>query len=151
MAKFTLDSNVFISAFRDATKAAELTEFLAAFLSVTYLSAVVVQELRAGARTRTQLLAFQAIVEPFERRERIYAPSVRAYTESGRVLAELAVAGAVESPPRASFLNDLLIAVSSREHGITVVTQNTRDFSQIGEHLSGLRFIEPWPQASRTR
>lgn len=151
MPKFTLDSNVFISAFRDTTKAAELTEFLAAFLSVSYLSAVVVQELRAGARTRAQLLAFQAIVGPFERRERVYAPSVRAYAECGRVLAELAATGAVGAPPRASFLNDVLIAVSSREHGITVVTHNTRDFGLIGAHLGGFRFVEPWPRASRTR
>lgn len=150
MPKFTLDSNVFIPAFRDATKAAELTEFLAAFLSVTYLSAVVVQELRAGARTRAQLAAFGDIVGPFERRGRVYAPSVRAYTECGRVLAELRAAGVVGSAMRASFLSDLLLAVSSREHGITIVTRNCRDFALIGEHVNGLRFVEPWPRAGRT-
>jgi predicted nucleic acid-binding protein len=107
MPKFALDTSVYISAFRDAAKAAELTEFLAAFLSVTYLSAVVVQELRAGARTRAQSVAFEEIVGPFDQRGRVFVPSATAYTECGRVLAELASTGQVGSPIRASFLNDL--------------------------------------------
>ena len=106
---------------------------------------------RAGARTRAQLAAFEEIVGPFDRRGRVYAPSSPAYIECGRVLSELTATGKIGSPIRASFLNDLLIAISSREHGITVVTHNTRDFSLIGQHVRGLSIVEPWPKAGRPR
>ena len=50
--KYALDTNIFIDAFRDRTEEAALLAFLERALPVTFMSAVVMQELAAGARTR---------------------------------------------------------------------------------------------------
>ncbi len=77
--------------------AAELDEFFRRSLAVTFLSAVVVQELRAGAgKPRDVRLLERSVVLPFERRGRVFAPSTSAFKESGRMLAEL---GACPSNP----------------------------------------------------
>lgn len=46
--KYALDTNLFVKAMRSAASAAQLGEFHAMFAPFEYLSAVVVQELRAG-------------------------------------------------------------------------------------------------------
>ena len=146
MPKFVLDTNVYISAFRDVTRAAELKQFLAAFLSVTYLSAVVVQELRAGAHSKPQLDALRDVVTPFEKRGRLLTPSHQSFLEVGRILAEMSVnEGLKIAETRMSFLNDLLIAVSCRYSGAVLVTNNDRDFARIARHLGGFVYMAPWP------
>jgi predicted nucleic acid-binding protein len=42
-----------------------------------------------------------------------------------------------------TFSNDVLIAVSSAEQGVTVVTGNTRDFERIAR-VARIEFVEPW-------
>lgn len=49
--KYALDTNLFIDAFRDEEAQAELLAFLTRALLFTFMSAVVMQELAAGART----------------------------------------------------------------------------------------------------
>ena len=85
--KFVLDTNVFVDVFREATFADALGAFLEQALPTTFMSAVVMQELAAGARTREQVRALDSsIFRPFERRGRVFAPSVAAFRESGRLL-----------------------------------------------------------------
>jgi hypothetical protein len=60
-------------------------------LPLTYLSAVVMQELAAGARTPEAARDVQQrIFDPFERRRRVFTPSSAAFAASGRVLAAIA-------------------------------------------------------------
>ena len=149
--KFTLDTNVFVDAIRDVTFAAALAAFLERALSTTFLSAVVVQELRAGARTRAQVRQLEAsIFRPFERRGRVFAPSISAFRESGRLLAELAAREgwpAIHADP--SLGNDALLAVSCRERGFTLITSD-QDFDRFLPSLGRWRHAKPWPQFSRT-
>ncbi len=49
--RYILDTNLFIRAFRDAAAGLALEDFHRVFAPFEYLCAVVVQELRAGART----------------------------------------------------------------------------------------------------
>ena len=49
--KYTLDTNIFIEGFRSEEAQAEVFAFLNRALPFTYLSAVVMQELAAGARS----------------------------------------------------------------------------------------------------
>ena len=49
--KYALDTNIFIDGFRNEEAQAEVFVFLNRALPFTYLSAVVMQELAAGART----------------------------------------------------------------------------------------------------
>ena len=88
--KYTLDTNLFVDAIRDDAAAAALDAFLRRALAVTFLSSVVVQELRAGARAAKAAIALQrGIFAPFERRHRVVVPSAAAFKESGRILAGL--------------------------------------------------------------
>ena len=89
--KYTLDTNIFIDGFRSEEAQAEVFAFLNRALPFTYLSAVVMQELAAGARTTEAARDVQqGVFEPFERRRRVFAPSSAAFAESGRVLAAVA-------------------------------------------------------------
>jgi predicted nucleic acid-binding protein len=149
--KFALDTNVFVDAIRDETSGKALAAFLEHALPTTFLSAVVVQELAAGARTREQVRALESsIFRPFERRGRVFAPSTLAFRESGRLLAELAAREgwpAIHSNP--SLSNDALLAASCREQGFTLVTSDG-DFDRFVPSLGRWRHVKPWPKISRT-
>ena len=144
--KFTLDTNVFIDGFRHADAQADLLAFLYRALPFTYLSAVVMQELAAGARTAQAVRNLQqGVFTPFERRRRVFAPSAGAFVESGRALAGIAAKeGWQVLDQNPSLLNDALIAASCREQGITVITKDG-DFERIAPFLKGLRYADPWP------
>jgi predicted nucleic acid-binding protein len=89
--KYTLDTNLFLEAFRNDDAAAALDAFLRRALATTFLSSVVVQELRAGARTRKDAMTLQrSVFGPFERRRRVVGPSAAGFKQSGRILADLA-------------------------------------------------------------
>jgi predicted nucleic acid-binding protein len=150
--KYALDTNVFIDGFRSEKAQADVLAFLTRALPFTYLSAVVMQELAAGAGTADAASELQdRIFSPFERRRRVFAPSVGAFVASGRALAAIA---AKEGWPlvgeNPSLANDALIATSCREQGITLIT-NDGDFSRIAPFVSGLSYVAPWPAVPEGR
>ena len=144
MPKYALDTSVYIDAFRSEGKAAELKEFLAAFLPFTYLNAVVIMELRAGARTRRKADAIEgSVITPFARRRRVFAPSAGAFQECGRILAEVAADGLTVNS-RQSLVCDVLLAASCKEAGVTLITRDA-DFRVIARRLKGFGFVKPFP------
>jgi predicted nucleic acid-binding protein len=144
--KFAFDTNVFVDAFRNEAFAAGLSAFLERALPATFLGAVVMQELAAGARTREQVRALEAAVfAPFARRGRVFAPSPGAFRESGRLLAQLAEREGWETVlSNPSLANDALLATSCRERGITLITSD-RDFDRFRPFLGKWRHVRPWP------
>ena len=136
--KFALDSNLFIDAFRSLEQEAALSDFHARFAPFEHLSAVVAAELRAGARTRNAAAKLEAnVLRPFERRGRVFTPGYSAWTAAGAALAAL-------GDSTRSFYNDVLLAASCREHGVTLVTGNVRDFERIRRVLT-FDFVGAWP------
>ncbi len=148
--KYALDTNIFIDGFRNEEAQAEVFAFLSRALPFTYLSAVVMQELAAGARTTDAARDVQrGVFAPFERRRRVFAPSSAAFAESGRVLAAVAAQeGWQLLDEKPSLLNDALIAASCREHGITLITKDG-DFKRLATFYKGFRYAAPWPAAAR--
>lgn len=144
--KYTLDTNIFIDGFRNEEAQAEVFGFLNRALPFTYLSAVVMQELAAGARTaEASRDVHHGIFETFQRRRRVFAPSSAAFVESGRVLAAIAAReGWQMLDDKPSLLNDALIAVSCREQGITLITKDG-DFKRLSPFVRGFRYAAPWP------
>jgi predicted nucleic acid-binding protein len=120
-----------------------LNAFQAAHAPFLHLSAVVVQELRAGVRGRAAARLEAAVVAPFERRGRLVTPTYAAWKESGRVLSQLVAPGAWSAVSR-SFVNDVLLAMSCREAGVVLVTNNLRDFTRIAT-ARPFDFVGPWP------
>ena len=144
--KYALDTNIYIDAFRDSAAEAALLRFLERALPFTFLSAVVMQELAAGARTSAQARELdRSVFRPFVRRERVFAPTTAAFVHSGRLLAAIAARegwAAVHENP--SLLNDALLAASCRERGITLITQDG-DFDRFAPLMKGWRCVKPWP------
>jgi predicted nucleic acid-binding protein len=147
VAKYAIDTNIYIDSFRDSAKAADLKSFFYSHLAETFLSAVVVQELRAGARTPGTVATLQLeVFAPFERRGRVFTPSAAAFKECGRVLADLITKERIPyADTRRALVNDVLLAASCREHGIQLIT-NDSDFELIRRHIKGWRAPMPWPR-----
>jgi predicted nucleic acid-binding protein len=144
--KYALDTNVFIDGFLSDEAQAGMFAFLNSALAFAFLSAVVMQELAAGARTRHAAREVeQGVFEPFERRGRVFAPSTAAFAESGRLIATVAAReGWQLLDENPSLLNDALIAVSCREQGITLITRDA-NFKRLSALVKGFHYTAPWP------
>ncbi len=95
-------------------------------------SAVVLSELRRGARTREA----QQLVEGLFRVARIiWEPTAADWWEAGRLVRRVGDREGWEVNKRREFQNDTLIALTARRHGATVVTNNHRDFSLLKSRL----------------
>jgi predicted nucleic acid-binding protein len=81
------------------------------------------------------------VLGPFIDVGRLVTPSFRAWQMSGDLLARLAQSERLN-------LNDILLALSCREAGMTVVTRNTHDFERI-QRMVPFRFLAPWPTPAR--
>lgn len=145
-ASYAIDTNLYVEAARDRVSRGALARFSLRTGLRLHLCAVVLMELRAGTRSDDQRDGVDALYAVFADRERLVVPSANAYAQAGRVLADLAEheGFAVALAPR-SFINDVLIAASCREHDVVLVTANHRDFTAIGRHLRGFRCVSPWP------
>jgi len=144
--KYALDTNIFIDGFRSEQAQSEVFAFLDRTLPFIYLSAVVMQELAAGARTDDAARGLQdGVFQPFERRRRVFAPSAAAFAQSGRMLAAVAAEeGWQLLGEKPSLQNDALIAASCREHGITLITKDA-DFARLASFVRSFRYAAPWP------
>jgi len=99
--------------------------------AVKYLSAVVLMELRAGAVLRADRRRVRRLETAFERAGRILAPSKALFAEAGDTLRRLQIEAGYNIGGSHSVANDVLIALSARSIGATVVTQNERDYRAI--------------------
>jgi predicted nucleic acid-binding protein len=141
-----LDTNLFIRAFRDPEANAELQRFHQLFAPFEYLSSVVAQELRAGARSVADRRALERhVLDLYVRRERVVTPSARAWHDSGDLLATLVHEEGLElARVSKAFGNDVLLALSCREAGVVLITENQRDFARIAGCVP-FEFTAPWP------
>lgn len=144
--KYVLDTNIFIRGFRENHANLELQRFHALFAPFEYLSVIVAQELRSGVRNSADRRSLEKhVLSPFVRRGRVLVPSEKAWNDSGDILSELARAEGLEvSKMPKSFGNDILLALSCREAGTVLVTENMKDFKRIAR-ISDFEFIKPWP------
>lgn len=144
--KYVLDTNLFVRGFRDAAANTDLQRFHLLFAPFEYLSSVVAQELLAGCRTSADRHAlYRNVLNVYGRRGRVVTPSRSAWERSGDVLAALARREGLELQRVSKALgNDILLALSCRESGLVLITDNDRDFARIARILP-FRFMAPWP------
>jgi predicted nucleic acid-binding protein len=144
--KYVLDANLFIRGFREPLANLELQKFHALFAPFEYFSAIVAQELRSGTRSPADRRALERwVLAPFARRNRILVPTEKAWQDSGDVLAEMARREGLEiNKVTKSFGNDILLALSCREAGMILVTENIRDFKRIAQ-VAPFDYVKPWP------
>ena len=127
MRRLIVDTNLYI----DWLNAGEHEPILFQPDAVKFMSAVVMMELLAGAHSVRDQTRLQDLFRTFAKLGRIVTPSSETYQEAGEVLRQLQTAHGYPLRQSHSLTNDVLIALSARTIGGTVVTQNKRDFLAI--------------------
>ena len=131
MAPVLFDSSIYISSFRQGGDAVLRLRRVAADAPL-WLSSVVLEELYAGADGRSRT-ALERLERDFERAKRLVVPNLSDWTQTGKVLARLAVKHGYEQIGQGRLTNDALIAMSAGRLGITIVTAKERDFRRLAE------------------
>jgi len=144
--KYVLDTQLFINAFHDPVVNEELQQFHRAFSTFEHFSVIVAQELRARVQRPQDRKALQRnVLKVFHRANRTITPSADAWHRSGNLLAEMARQEGLEvARVSKAFANDVLLALSCREAGCVLVTDNQRDFQRIRRFVQ-FDFMKPWP------
>ena len=123
------------AAFRSEGRGRGLYEERLAALRNGYVirhSAVVLSELRRGARTREAL----GLVKGLYRLASIrWEPTVEDWWEAGSLIRTVGDAQGWDANKRRSFQNDALIALTAQRHGETVVTANRLDFELLSKQV----------------
>ena len=104
------------------------------------MSAVVVQELTAGASDRSEARSWGLIRQQYEAEQRLLVPTGEQWWEAGNVLSSLLRGekhkGGGKTPTlhpdeKSRMVRDVLIAVTVRRAGALLVTENVDDFKAI--------------------
>lgn len=95
-------------------------------------SAVVLSELRRGARTRE---AERLVTALFRLARVCWEPTTADWWEAGRLVRQIRDAEGWERHKRRGFQNDVLIALTARRYGAAVVTANFSDFELLTRAL----------------
>lgn len=127
MRRVVIDTNIYIDWFNAGRHEAVLFQRDA----VKHLSAVVLMELRAGAFAARDRRLVEGVESAFERAGRILLPTRRVFGEAGDVLRRLQARRGFHLATSQSIVNDVLIALSARSIGATVVTQNAGHYRAI--------------------
>ena len=127
MRRIVIDTNIYVDWFN----AGRHEDILFQRDAVKLLSAVVLMELRAGAFSSSDRRLVQRVESAFDKAGRILAPSRAVFSEAGDTLRRLQAGHGFRIDATHSIVNDVLIALSARSIGATVVTQNERDYQAI--------------------
>ncbi len=125
------DTSLYVTALRkrDSTVLGSRSIGHGAFV---WLSAVVLEELYAGARPEDHSV-LERLERDFEGVRRLLVPNQNDWTQTGIILSRLAVRYGYEEIGRARLTNDALLATSAARMGVVLLTANQRDFARIAE------------------
>ena len=137
--KLLLDTNVFV----DYLRAGLYADWVFGRVgdTIRFLSSIVLMELRLGADTLRRKRAVDRIKAAFPS-GRLIAPAPQLFDDAGRLFRLLYGDGSGFGD-RLGPINDLLIALTARQIGATVVTSNLDEFRRIASQVSGLAVVSP--------
>ena len=136
--KVLLDTNLYIEWFNDGRH----EPLMLGPGLVRYLSAIVHMELSVGARSLPARRALNQLVRAYRSGDRLVVPDADVFSRAGEVLQRLRDAG--REIKKASLVNDVLISLSARSMGATVLTSD-RDFEAIGDVVDFRFRVVPKP------
>jgi predicted nucleic acid-binding protein len=125
-----IDTSVYIGHWEQGLYVEALEQVREAF--IVRHSAIVLSELRRGARTRD---AERTVARLHKLAHEVWEPTSKDWWEAGRIIRTVGDARGWDRTKRRDFQNDALIALSARGHGATVVTANREDFELLGKAL----------------
>ncbi len=123
-----LDTSVYIENFRTGRFARQILEST----FIPRCSSVVLHELARGARTRVE----QRFVSDLLRNCRVVTPTERHWIQAAEILRLVRAREHYDTNKIREIAFDVLIALSARSIGATVVTCNEADFRTIHRHLA---------------
>jgi predicted nucleic acid-binding protein len=141
LTKVTFDTNIFISRRANRSGPALPANF--------YMSIVVLQELVVGAEDETEVKLLNAARREYEKAERLLVPTAENWWLAGKVINSLqrglksrsrGVTPKISAEEKYRITHDVLIARIARRAGVTIVTDNTKDFERI-QSFCNVRFI----------
>jgi tRNA(fMet)-specific endonuclease VapC len=128
MLQFMLDTDICIYVMKNHPP--QLKERFSRLAEQLCISSITLAELHYGAEKSVRRLANLQAIEHFTARLEVLAFSPKAAAHYGQVRA------ALERVGKPSGSNDMLIAAHARSEGLTVVTNNDREFARIdGLHV----------------
>ena len=136
-------TSVYIAALRWGSEAALTLKRWAANAPV-WLSSLVLEELYAGVASRNRHV-LERLARDFDKARCILVPNLNDWTQTGKVLARLAVKYDYEQIGKGRLTNEALSAMSAGRSGITVLTSNARDFMRLAELRSFHWQVQTFP------
>jgi len=106
-----------------------------------YLSAVVVEELYAGAFDVPSIKLLDKLFSAFSSLDRVIAPAAVDWQHAGKIVAQLGRKYGFEGVFLARITHDILIALSARRIGAAILTNNVKDFVKIQEFVDFKLYI----------
>jgi len=122
-----LDTSVYIENFRTG----RFTLPLLRSAWIIRCSAVVLHELRRGARSALEL----QFVNELARKIRIITPTESHWLESADILSQIRKRKGYDAHKLRDLAFDVLIALSARDIGATLITCDQQDFAEIRKHV----------------
>ena len=133
--KYLLDTNIYVEATRSDVNRGRFRSVFFPLLPATFLSAVVAYELMVNARDEETGDLVRALVRPLVHTGRIIAPTFADWGEAARVITAIWKSEKGQRSKLPALLNDVLIALSARQIGATLLTYNRDDFLLIQRHV----------------
>lgn len=127
MRRVLIDTNVYIAFMNDG----QYEDVVLGPGLVRHMSTVVWMELEVGATHKRAARAVATLGRTFDRVGRLVTPSHAVWKAAGPLLRKLRSAG--RDVRRASLVNDVLIALTARDIGATVITNDASDYGSIGK------------------
>ena len=102
---------------------------------VIYMSAVVMEELYAGAFDGSTKRLLDRIFTSFQKLGRMISPDASEWQRAGKIVATLSRKYGFEQIFLARLVNDILIALCARRVGAMLFTRNRKDYLRIREYI----------------
>ncbi len=132
--KVIFDSNIYISWIRDN----QYTDLMLNPYTLKYMSAIVLMELWAGAKNKSNALIVEKLQQVYLKTNRIINFSTNNYINVGKIISE--IPNNLKSKITiSSFINDIFIAQSAYNIGANLYTENKNDFEIIRKYFKGLK------------
>jgi predicted nucleic acid-binding protein len=132
--KYVLDTNVYLEAVRSEEHRKRFRTTFLPLLPATFLAAVVAYELAVDAADRRTRELVEDFVRPLERSGRIVTPAFEDWLDAARIVTAVSERDRSWQSKLPALLNDVLIALSARRIGATLLTYNAKDFRLIRRH-----------------
>ena len=133
MAKIVLDTSVYIPLLQKGKSPGNI---LKTPESILYLSAVVAQELLAGAGDASTMDALERLMHTFKKNGRLIVPMEEDWFRCGQVLSQIGKKYGYETIKKGRLVNDVLIALGCKSIGAALITSNHKDFQLIHRFIS---------------